>query len=95
MAGDFGLDLRFIVIKLLSKSPMHGYMIAAEVEKFFGRKPSNGALNPLFTKLEDEGLVDSFETVEHGKYKKIYSLSDQGKSLLSNASNVLLEFIKH
>ncbi len=95
MSTDYGLDLKFIVIKLLSKSPMHGYMIAAEVEKFFGKKPSNGALNPLFSKLEEDGLIDSFETVEHGKYKKIYSLSDQGKAMLLTSSSALLEFIKH
>ena len=92
---DYGLDLKYIVLKLLGKSPMHGYMLATEVEKEFGKKPSNGTLNPLFTKLEQEGLIDAYETVEHGKYKKIYSLSNKGKELLTDLTRQLRKFIDY
>lgn len=92
---DYGLDLKYIVLKILNKTPMHGYMLSAEVEKNFGRKPSNGTLNPLFNKLEEEGLISSFETVEHGKYKKIYSISEQGKSFLNAMTLQLRRFINY
>jgi len=95
MADGYGLDLKYIVLKLLGKTPMHGYMLAAEVEKEFGKKPSNGTLNPLFNKLEQEGLIDSYETVEHGKYKKIFSLSAKGKELLANKTQRLKSFIDY
>ncbi len=95
MKSDYGLNLRYIILKLLKDSPMHGYKLASEIFKQFGKKPSNGTLNPLFTKLENEGLIDSYETVEHGKYKKIYSLSDKGKSFLEERTAKLRRFINY
>ncbi|MBD3312401.1 hypothetical protein GF352_03040 [archaeon] len=88
-----GLDLKYVVLKLISTNPMHGYLLASKVEKIFGKRPSNGTLNPLFNKLEDEGLIKSFETVEHGKYKKIYSLSSKGHEMLKEMTSQLREFI--
>jgi len=81
-----GVDLKFIVLKMLSVTPMHGYKLAAEIESFFGKKPSNGALNPLFDYLETDELIESSETVEHGKYKKIYSVSKKGLEYLNNSA---------
>jgi len=95
MASDYGLDLKFIVLKLLNKTPMHGYMLAAKIEEEFGKKPSNGTLNPLFDRLEEEGLIESYETVEHGRYKKIYSVSEQGKQFLNNTTIQLKKFINY
>lgn len=95
MKIDYGLDMKFIVLKLISDSPMHGYMLASKVEEIFGKKPSNGTLNPLFNKLEEEGLIESFETVEHGKYKKIYNITKQGKELINDLTTQLREFINN
>ncbi len=95
MKNKYGLDLRYIVLKLLSKSPMHGYMLASEILKQFGKKPSNGTLNPLFARLEKEGLIDSYETIEHGKYKKIYSISAAGKEWLEKKTAHLKKFINY
>ena len=80
-----GFDLKFIVLKMLSITPMHGYKLASEIELFFGKKPSNGALAPLFDFMEREELVVSTDTVESGKYKKIYSLTDKGRDYLNNS----------
>jgi len=80
-----GFDLKFIVLKILSVTPMHGYKLASEIESLFGKKPSNGALAPLFDYLEREELVVSMDTVESGKYKKIYSLTSKGKAHLAES----------
>ncbi len=93
MKEKYLLDMGIIVLKLLSKNPMHGYKIACEIEKEFGKRPSNGVLNPLFNKLESEGLIESYETVEHGKYKKIYSLSEKGRQLLKKRIELIKRFI--
>ncbi len=95
MTSDYGLDLKYIVLKLLNESPMHGYLLATKIQQHFGKKPSNGTLNPLFTKLEKEGLIDSYETIEHGKYKKIYSLSPKGKELFNKITIQLKRFINY
>lgn len=84
--GDYsGFDLKFIVLKMLSSTPMHGYKLACEIESFFGKKPSNGALSPLFDSLENDGLIVSMQTIESGKYKKIYSLTQKGCNHLNES----------
>ena len=96
MGFDYaGVDLKLVVLKLLSKSPMHGYKLATEVETIFGKKPSNGALNPLFNKLEDDGLIESFETVEQGRYKKIYRLSKKGQTILGDSIDNAKKFFDY
>jgi DNA-binding PadR family transcriptional regulator len=88
------MDLKLIVIKLLSITPMHGYKLAFEIEKIFNKKPSNGALNPLFNSLEKQDLIISSESVESGKYKKIYSITSKGKKELFLIQNKIIKFIK-
>lgn len=90
-----GFDLKFIVLKMLSVTPMHGYKLASEIESFFGKKPSNGALAPLFDHLEQEDLVTSMDTVESGKYKKIYSLTSKGKNYLKESVEKMKSLINY
>lgn len=93
MTSGYDLDLQYIVLKLLKETPMHGYLLASKVEEAFGKRPSNGTLNPLFEKLEESGLIESYDTVEHGRYKKIYSLSEKGEKLIEKKTNKLRRFI--
>lgn len=93
MVANYGFDLKFIVLKLLSRTPMHGYKLASEIETLFKKKPSNGALKPLLVKLENSGMINTFETVEHGKYKKIYNLTTEGRKFISSMTMQLKNFI--
>ena len=95
MVRDYGLELDYIALKFLSLTPMHGYMLANKIEKEFGKRPSNGTLNPLFDRLEAKGLIESTETVEHGRYKKIYNLSSKGKEYLKAMTQDLKRFINY
>ncbi len=95
MVSYGGMELELIVLKVLSKSPMHGYKLASEVEEIFGKRPSNGALNPVFDKLEEKEMVHTFETVEQGRYKKIYSLSEKGKKKLDESINKVEKFMDY
>jgi DNA-binding PadR family transcriptional regulator len=80
-------DMKYVILKLLAKRPMHGYEVMKELEEETHGcyKPSPGTVYPTLQWLEDEGLV-SAETVEG---KKVYSITDAGRAFLeTNKSTV-------
>ncbi len=87
------LDLKFAILKVLSGSPMHGYMILKVLEEKLNRKASPGSLYPALDRLEGDGLITSTETVEHGKFKKIYMLTPEGKKFVKKKSRLLEDFM--
>lgn len=74
-------DMKFALLALLQERPMHGYeMIKALEEKSGGfYTPSPGSIYPTLQLLEDRGLV----TVNEVEGKKVYSITDAGRTLLS------------
>ncbi len=73
-------DMKYVILKLLAKRPMHGYEVMKELEEETRGcyKPSPGTVYPTLQWLEDEGLVKA-ETVDG---KKIYSITEPGRSFL-------------
>lgn len=78
-------DLRFVVLKLLSEKPAHGYEIIKAVEEHFGGTyaPSPGIVYPTLTLMEEEGLI---EIVETSGSRKLYGLTAEGRAELERAS---------
>lgn len=72
-------DLRFVILKLLSEKPAHGYEIIKAVEEHFGGTyaPSPGIVYPTLTLLEEEGLI---EIVETAGSRKLYGLTAEGRA---------------
>lgn len=81
-------DARVIVLKALSKKPMHGYEVMKEIAEMFGGMyaPSAGMVYPTLQWLEDEGFV-STSLEESGK--KIYRVTDAGQKFLANGQRTL------
>ena len=75
-------NLKLLVLNLLAQHPVHGYGLFKELEKIYNWKPSCGTLYPVLSGLESEGLIHSAETVECGRFKKIYSITLKGKESL-------------
>jgi len=73
------LDLKEIILKILSKSPKHGYQLAKEISEQLELNPSLGGLYPILKDLETNGLILGHEIVEYGHFKKVYSLTTKGK----------------
>ena len=75
-------DLKFVILRLISKRPMHGYevMKALEEESKGYYRPSPGSVYPTLQMLEDEGYV----TVEEADGKKIYSITEDGAAYLGD-----------
>ena len=83
-------DLKFVILRMVSQKPMHGYEVMQALEEESGGcyKPSPGSVYPTLQMLEDEGLVRSRE--EEGG-KKIYEITDQGREYLDQHGDVVDE----
>lgn len=74
-------DMKFALLQLLQERPMHGYEMMKALEEKSGGfyTPSPGSVYPTLQMLEDRGFVTSNEV----DGKKVYSITDSGRSLLT------------
>lgn len=79
-------DLRTVILKILSRSPKHGYQLAKDIQKELQWKPSLGGIYPVLEELEKNGFILGHEIVEHGRFKKIYSVTPKGKEELEKVN---------
>ncbi len=80
-------DLKFVILRLISERPMHGYevMKALEEESKGYYRPSPGSVYPTLQMLEDEGYL----TVEEKEGKKIYTITEEGVAYLGENEDVV------
>jgi DNA-binding PadR family transcriptional regulator len=69
----------------LAQEPSHGYRIAQQIK---ARSKGvldfkEGTLYPALHKLENEGLVASFEEVEKGRPRRYYRITKAGRTVLA------------
>ena len=81
-------DLRYVILKLISEAPRHGYEIIKAIEDAVGGaySPSPGVIYPTLTLLEELGYV-TVEAAEGGK--KLYRLTDAGQAELDEKKAVI------
>jgi DNA-binding PadR family transcriptional regulator len=74
-------DLKYVILRLLSEKPRHGYEIIKELEERFGGAyaPSAGTVYPTLALLEDLGYA-SVAPEEGGK--KVYAITPAGEKYL-------------
>ena len=82
-------NLKLLVLTLLSKHSYHGYALFKELEKGYKWKPSCGTLYPVLSNLEHDECINSASTIECGRFKKIYSITDKG---LSKLQELIMDF---
>jgi len=72
--------LRHLILRTLTKGPMHGYEVIRSLSEEFGGfyRPSAGSVYPLLRTLEGKGYI----TVEEEGNKKIYSITSKGREFL-------------
>ena len=79
MISNFTVD--YIILGCLSIQPMSGYdikrLISISTSLFYNA--SYGSIYPTLKKMEEAGLVNSDEVVENGRFKKIYTLTAEGR----------------
>ncbi|HBE79335.1 MAG TPA: PadR family transcriptional regulator [Firmicutes bacterium] len=78
--------LEYIILGFL----MHGEMSGYDLKQYMAKSTANffdasfGSIYPALKRLEARGFIHSREVVNAGKYKKIYIISENGKSDFMN-----------
>lgn len=82
---NFKGTLPALILETLLREPAHGYAIAQQIKQ---RSEGvldfkEGTLYPALHKLENEGLVESEETVENGRTRRYYRITRTGRAALA------------
>ncbi len=88
-----------IVLSLLMRFPLHGYLIAQIANDTIGpwAKISNGTLYPLLTRLEQQGLItrvsDEQSSVQTEQQARTFLITDEGRKrfyqvMMDTSSNI-------
>jgi DNA-binding PadR family transcriptional regulator len=74
-------DVRFVILKLISEKPSHGYEIIKAIEDRLGGAyaPSPGIVYPALTLLEEQGLIRVEST---DGPRKLYAVTPEGETVL-------------
>jgi DNA-binding PadR family transcriptional regulator len=85
-------DLKFVILRLVSRKPMHGYEVMQALEEESGGcyKASPGSVYPTLQMLEDQGLLNSRE--EDGK--RIYEITEEGRRYLDRHGDLVEEIFE-
>ena len=78
------LDL--LILKTLSREPLHGWGIAKRIQLLSGEVLSvqQGSLYPALHRLENQGWITAeWKSSEHGRDAKVYELTKEGKKQLA------------
>jgi PadR family transcriptional regulator PadR len=84
-----------LILKLIEDKDMYGYQMIEELAKrsdnTFSLKA--GTLYPLLHTLEEQGVITSYdENADSARVRKYYSITKQGKKLLSEKENEWKEY---
>ncbi len=76
-----------LILEALEDKPDHGYSIAQRIkERSQGVLDfKEGTLYPALHKLENEGLVESYEEIEKGRTRRYYRLTKPGRGALAKS----------
>lgn len=85
-------DLKYVILKLLSKKPMHGYEVMRALEEESGGcySASAGSVYPTLQMLEDQGYV----VCEEEEGKKVYSITDEGREFLKENGDIVEDILE-
>lgn len=82
---NFKGTLPTLILEALAHESSHGYRIAQSIkERSDGVLDfKEGTLYPALHKLENEGLVTSYEATEKGRTRRYYRITKAGRAVLS------------
>jgi PadR family transcriptional regulator PadR len=82
---NFKGTLPTLILESLAQEPDHGYRIAQKIkERSQGVLDfKEGTLYPALHKLESEGMVESYESVENGRSRRHYRITRAGRGMLA------------
>jgi PadR family transcriptional regulator PadR len=82
---NFKGTLPTLILEALAREPNHGYRIAQRIKQ---RSEGvldfkEGTLYPALHKLENEGMVESYEGIEKGRPRRYYRITKSGHKALT------------
>ena len=82
---NFKGTLPTLILEALRREPSHGYRIAQRIkERSRGVLDfKEGTLYPALHKLENEGMVESYDSVEKGRPRRYYRITKSGRATLA------------
>ena len=82
---NFKGTLPTLILEALAHEHTHGYRIAQSIkERSQGVLDfKEGTLYPALHKLEAEGMVESYESVEKGRPRRYYRITKSGRGMLT------------
>ena len=82
---NFKGTLPTLILEALARETSHGYKIAQQIkERSQGVLDfKEGTLYPALHKLENDGLVESYEGVESGRPRRYYRITKKGRAALA------------
>jgi Fe2+ or Zn2+ uptake regulation protein len=78
-----------IILQYLDKESMHGYQVITKIRKGFGVYFGPSTIYPLLGQLEKKGYVKSAWNMDSERPRKVYSLTSEGKNILSFSESSL------
>ena len=74
-----------LILEAIERNPDHGYSIAQRIkERSRGVLDfKEGSLYPALHKLENDGLVESYEGIENGRPRRYYRITHSGRAVLA------------
>ena len=79
---------RFFILRVLCCRSLHGYDITREVSAITGGccAPTEGSLYPVLREFEQNGLVSCRVEATGRRERKVYTLTDQGRTAYAAAT---------
>jgi Fe2+ or Zn2+ uptake regulation protein len=78
LISDFS---RFYILTILYEGPVHGYSIISQFKKRVKKEISPSLVYPFLQQLQDKGLVKHTLKAVGDKTKKVFELTDDGKTI--------------
>ena len=75
--------LDMIILQNLEHESMHGYQLITKIRKGFGVYFGPSTVYPLLGLLEKKGYVKSVWNMDSERPRKVYTLTNEGKDVLS------------
>lgn len=75
--------LDMIILQYLENESMHGYQLITKIRKGFGVYFGPSTVYPLLGLLEKKGYVKSLWNMDSERPRKVYTLTKEGKDVLS------------
>jgi transcriptional regulator len=74
-----------LILEALMEEPSHGYRIAQTIKERSRRVLDfkEGTLYPALHKLENEGMIESYDSVEKGRTRRYYHITGAGRTMLA------------